>query len=184
MQYNSFVFLGLFFVLVLLAYYIAPLKARWCVLLGASIVYYLISGHWLIVIVAGTALVVYGAARRIDRISTEAKAKRKQLPKKNGKRLSSRFARKKKSCSCGSLYFLYRVVAVLKYFNFVGGNINHIFETVGWAGRIPFLKLFLPLGISFYSMSAVSYLADVYWEKYPAEKKLPEDVVVPDIFSL
>ena len=35
MQYNSFVFLGLFFVLVLLAYYIAPLKARWgqyCVL--------------------------------------------------------------------------------------------------------------------------------------------------------
>ena len=170
MQYNSFVFLGLFFVLVLLAYYIAPLKARWCVLLGASIVYYLISGHWLIVIVAGTALVVYGAARRIDRISTEAKAKRKQLPKEERKAFKQQVARKKKHVLAAACIFCIGLLLFLKYFNFVGGNINHIFETVGWAGRIPFLKLFLPLGISFYSMSAVSYLADVYWEKYPAEK--------------
>ena len=94
MQYNSFVFLSYFFVLVLLAYYIAPLKARWCVLLGQ---YCVLPDLWSLAYRdrgrygAGG----HGAARRIDRISTEAKAKRKQLPKEERKAFKQ-VARKKK----------------------------------------------------------------------------------------
>lgn len=170
MQYNSFVFLGLFFVLTLLAYYLTPLKARWCVLLGASVIYYLICGRQLIIIVCGTALVVYGAARRLETISVQAKAKRKQLPKEERKAFKLQVAKSKKRVLAAACVFCIGLLLFLKYFNFIGTSFNGLFEWIGVEGRIPHLHLLLPLGISFYTLSAVGYLADVYWEKYPAEK--------------
>lgn len=170
MQYNTFVFLGLFMGLTLLAYYIAPLKVRWGVLLGASIVFYLVGGRHLIFIVCLTALVIYLAARGLERITLTAKQKRKELPKEERKAYKAQVAKKKKRLLAAACIFSVGLLLFLKYFNFLGGSLNQLWLKLQLSWEIPYLHLLLPLGISFYTLSAVSYLADVYWEKYPAEK--------------
>ena len=48
-------------------------------------------------------------------------------------------------------------LAYFKYFNFVIDNINHLFSA-----DIKLVEVILPLGISFYTFQAMSYLIDVY----------------------
>ena len=62
---------GIFFVFLLvtcLLYFMFPLKARWFVLLLSSVVFYLSWGWQALPVVLLTSLMVYLAARRIDRI--------------------------------------------------------------------------------------------------------------------
>ena len=56
-------------------------------------------------------------------------------------------------------------LAYFKYFNFVLENINHIFSM-----DIKFIEVILPLGISFYTFQAMSYLIDVYRGECKAQK--------------
>ncbi len=63
-------------------------------------------------------------------------------------------------CLCLNLSML----VFLKYIAFLGGILNSI---IGWVGIAPtrIIRVALPVGISFYTFQAVSYLADVYTEK-------------------
>ena len=56
-------------------------------------------------------------------------------------------------------------LAYFKYFNFVLDNINHIFSL-----DIKLVEVILPLGISFYTFQAMSYLIDVYRGECKAQK--------------
>ena len=60
-------------------------------------------------------------------------------------------------------------LAVCKYGNFFVETINN------WFGlSMPLLKIAAPLGVSFYTFSAISYIVDVYRREYPANDSLPE----------
>ena len=48
--------------------------------------------------------------------------------------------------------------------------LNSIFSAVKIDWQIPGLKILMPLGISYYTLQALSYVIDVYWEKYKAER--------------
>lgn len=72
------------------------------------------------------------------------------------------------------LYLLTSIVASLsllmyfKYFNFFLSSVNNLFNLdVAGIGEIA-----LPLGISFYTFHALSYVIDVYWNKVKAERNL------------
>lgn len=54
-----------------------------------------------------------------------------------------------------------------KYLNFTIWNLNHIFGM-----QIPGTGLLLPIGISFYTFQAISYLADIYTGKAKAQKSV------------
>ena len=56
-------------------------------------------------------------------------------------------------------------LAYFKYFNFVLDNINHILSL-----DIKLVEVILPLGISFYTFQAMSYLIDVYRGECKAQK--------------
>lgn len=58
----------------------------------------------------------------------------------------------------------------LKYGNFISKNINEILNLLNINTKIPFKKVILPLGISYYTLQALSYIVDVYRGKYKAEK--------------
>lgn len=53
-----------------------------------------------------------------------------------------------------------RYLFVTKYFNFLV-KISCTFNALHIPAQIPFLNIFLPLGISFYTLSAISYVTDV-----------------------
>lgn len=54
-----------------------------------------------------------------------------------------------------------------KYFNFVVGNINNIFHS-----NFDIVEVILPLGISFYTFQALSYVLDVYKKEVKAQKNI------------
>ena len=63
----------------------------------------------------------------------------------------------------GDLSFLF----YFKYFNFFVENINALI-----GGHIDFIKVIMPIGISFYTFQAISYVVDVYREEVKAQKDI------------
>ena len=51
-----------------------------------------------------------------------------------------------------------------KYFNFFVDNINYVAGT-----NFEFIKVIMPIGISFYTFQALSYVVDVYRKDVPAQ---------------
>ncbi|MBR4953123.1 MAG: MBOAT family protein, partial [Oscillospiraceae bacterium] len=71
------------------------------------------------------------------------------------------------------------ILFVFKYFNFFMENVTALF---GVARETPFLKLALPIGISFFTFSITSYLFDVHAEKTQAEKNFLDYAVFVAFF--
>ena len=80
--------------------------------------------------------------------------------------------REKKIVTGISASILIGVLIFLKYFNFFGSNINGLINNLFGLTPIPTLSLMLPLGISFYTLQAVSYITDVYRGTVKADKNL------------
>lgn len=59
-------------------------------------------------------------------------------------------------------------VGLLVFFKYAGALISGINSITGLS--IPFNQLSLPIGISFYTFTVISYVLDVYWEKTPVQK--------------
>lgn len=66
-----------------------------------------------------------------------------------------------------AIVFNFFVMAYFKYYGFAAENINSLFGT-----DIQIRELPLPVGISFYTFQAVSYIADVYKGKVKAQRHL------------
>lgn len=151
MAYQSMVYGFAFLPLCLAAYQIAPQKWRRRVLLGFSYLFFWLLSGKLIVYLLGTTVFVHCMGIWLDSIRSE---------KKKGRRV----------LTFGILVLL-GVLAYLKYYNFFVENVTGIF-----GNALPFTlaekKILMPVGISFYTLQAIGYMADVYWGKIRAEEKL------------
>ena len=140
-----------FLPLCLAAYQIAPQKWRRRVLLGFSYLFFWLLSGKLIVYLLGTTVFVHCMGIWLDSIRSEKKKARRVL-------------------TLGILVLL-GVLAYLKYYNFFVENVTGIF-----GNALPFTlaekKILMPVGISFYTLQAIGYMADVYWGKIRAEEKL------------
>ncbi len=58
---------------------------------------------------------------------------------------------------------------IFKYYNFVSSQLNFVLGYAGITIGLPGLNWVLPLGLSFYTLQAVGYLADVYLKRIKAE---------------
>ncbi len=82
---------------------------------------------------------------------------------------SEKIADRKKLLTLGIVVNL-AILGVFKYFNFFVDSTNQILGTLFQHGHaLHHLALLLPLGISFYTFEAISYLVDVYRGEAPAE---------------
>ena len=161
MLINSIKFV-IFAALVVFLYYIVPLKKRWIVLLVSSYIFYFLSSKYLIVFILLSTLSIYLSGILIGKqddllASCEDKEKKKELKVKVKKR-------KKLILTLGILFNV-GILLVLKYSNFFITTVNSIVKS-----NIPLVKFLLPLGISYYTLQAISYVVDVYRGKYKAEK--------------
>lgn len=58
---------------------------------------------------------------------------------------------------------------IFKYYNFLSGQFNGLFSYIGIEVGLPGLNLVMPLGISFFTLQAIGYMADVYLKRFKAE---------------
>ncbi|MCI9478838.1 MAG: MBOAT family protein [Lachnospiraceae bacterium] len=164
MAYHTVLYLSLFLPALLLLYQLAPRRYRWAVLLGGSYGFsYLICG-WLTLYLAGTAVLVHylGIWMELLRYSRQDGEKGQERNRK----------KQEKRILLLGVGILLAILLSRKYYAFLGQNLNVLLEALGQLPLFPPKDLLLPIGISFYTLMAVGYLADVYWGRIPAERHL------------
>ena len=155
-----------------LLYRLAPLRFKWVVLLAASYCFYFVSSGWLASFMIASTLSIYGTGLWLQRFSDRFKTQKAGLDKEGCKLLKARITRRKKWVVALAVLVNFGFLCFFKYFNFLGGNINALAGLFGQGAVVPTLKLAMPLGISYYTLQAVSYVIDVYRGKYAADKNL------------
>lgn len=172
MTYTKPIFLVLFLPIVVILYNIVPQKHRWKILLLASYAFFWsISGKLLIYLLVTTGL-IYVCGRWLNKKQNERDEELKKSPKDQKKIIKQKYLKKQRKILVISALILLGMLIVLKYSKFLGTNINSLFEVMNLPIQMPIPHFIMPIGISFYTLQAISYIIDVYKEKIKADKNL------------
>ncbi len=144
MLFSSMSFIFVFLPIVLLLYLVSKKELHNPILLVASILFYAWGEPKYLAIMLLTILINYVAAIAIDKYKTH----------------------KKIILILGIIVNLGFLI-YFKYFNFLIENINGIFQT-----NIHALNIIMPIGISFYTFQALSYVIDVYRGECKVQKDI------------
>lgn len=146
MLFSSVTFLFFFLPIVFLLYYAVPKKYKNYLLLFFSIVFYAWGGLLYLPLLLISISINYLFGITIESYKDNKNKKRKVL--------------------IGSIIFNILYLGVFKYTNFIMDNINILLNTKINIPTIP-----LPIGISFYTFQAMSYVIDVYRNDGKVQKK-------------
>lgn len=176
MNYTSLNFI-LFVALTVLVYFLFPFKKqKWTVLLVASYVFYLFAGYKYVAFILFTTVSTYLFALWINRIGVKSKEtlklNKQTWDRDKKKKFKNSIKHKKRLVMALVLVVNFGILAFLKYYNFFAGSLNDVMGMFGIGFSAPTLKLFLPLGISFYTFQSMGYIVDVYREKVAPEKNI------------
>ncbi len=166
-------------------YFIFPLKYRWLVLLASSIIFYAASGVTGICFMLFACLTVWCVALLLDKKNERHKAflsEHTDLTREEKKELKAKLQKEKRKVLSLGLVICFAILVFLKYFNFLSVQSFSLLKIVGLDLAAPQINLSLPLGISFYTLQATSYIIDVYRGKIRAEKNLPKVVLFISFF--
>ena len=171
MAYQSLVYGFVFLPLCLAAYQIAPQRWRKRVLLAFSYLFFWLLSRELIIYLLGTTVFVHCTGIWLEWLKSEQKAELLTADRSEKKRIKSIYQKKSRQVLAFGVLMLLGTLAYLKYYNFFASNVNGIF-----GGILPFTieqkNILMPVGISFYTLQAIGYMADVYWGKIRAEENM------------
>lgn len=159
-----------FLAIISLLYFVVPKKIKWIVLLLGSYIYYFLSSSKLTIFLIITTISIYVSALLINNIDNKTKIKCNGQEKSVKKQLKKKAAKNKKIVLILTIILNFGILAFLKYGNFISENISKLLNAINISYEIPLRKIVLPLGISYYTLQAISYVVDVYRGKYKAEK--------------
>ena len=164
-SYTSFAFFILYFGITFLLYTIMPKKAKWCALLLGSWVFYFISSRGHVLPLTAATLLVWAAGLGIQGLENRFRTLRKTVDKPQRKVLKKKYNTYKSLVLAAGAVSTLGILLVCKYANFFIDTANTLLRA-DW----PAADIVQPLGISFYTLQAVSYLTDVYRGKIEARK--------------
>ncbi len=84
--------------------------------------------------------------------------------------------RRRRIAMVASVGALLGILGWFKYYGFVALNVDNLFHTLGSGHLLPLLQVTLPVGISFFTFMALSYVIDIYRRKLELARAL--DVAV------
>ncbi|HSH43057.1 MAG TPA: MBOAT family protein [Arenicellales bacterium] len=140
MVFSSAIFLFVFLPLVLAGYYLVPRALRNVYLLAASLLFYAWGEGFLVLLMLFSVALNYVGGRVID---------------------GCRVQRSRKFALAATLAANLLLLGWFKYANFIADNLNVVLQALGlptW-GLDP---VHLPIGISFFTFQAMSYVVDIY----------------------
>lgn len=157
MLFSSITFLFIFLPITLLMYYIVPDKFRNYILLITSLFFYAWGEPIYIVLMILSILFNYACGRDI------------------GNHADDPIMAKRGIISAVVVNLV--ILGFFKYYGFLIGSINSILPF-----DIPYRELSLPIGISFYTFQAMSYVIDVYRKNVQPQKNLISFAVYVSMF--
>ena len=148
MLFNSFQFL-IFFPLVTLTYFLIPQKFRWLHLLIASCVFYMAFVPVYILILFSTIIIDYVAGILIEKAS----------------------GKKRRWLLIITIVLNILVLCIFKYYNFFLEQTAIVLSGLGLKPlELPYLNILLPIGLSFHTFQALSYIFEINRGNIKAEK--------------
>ena len=147
---------------VVFVYGILPKKwKRYFLLLASFGFVWLVSGGMLIYLML-TIFSVHYFGIWLDRLQTELKGKAGGLPKEERKELKALYQKRKRGVVTLAAVLQIGGLLVLKYSGFFTVNVNALLSKLGVDITLTIPKYVLPIGISFFTLQAISYIVDVY----------------------
>jgi len=73
--------------------------------------------------------------------------------------------RRRRLAMVASVTALLGLLGWFKYYGFMAVNVDNLFHTIGTGRLVPLLAVTLPVGVSFFTFMALSYVVDVYRRK-------------------
>ena len=161
-SYFSNAYLYFFLPISIIGYCFMPQKAKKYFLLAASMVFYwLISGK-LILFLLITVMAVHHFALWLDRIRAQKDAALKECEREERKQLKKAFQKKSRAVLAFAAVVHIGALLMIKYSPFFTENINSLLKLFHSQTVLEIPKFIMPIGISFFTLQAVSYLVDVY----------------------
>ena len=155
MVFSSNIFLFFFLPIFLIAYFVTPQKFRNYTLLFFSLIFYAYGAPDFVFLLVGECIINYFIVRGMAK--TEKTATKKWL------------------CALSVIMAL-GLLLYFKYANFFMENLNAV---LGWMHHEPvgWMKVALPIGISFFTFQSITYTLDVYRGTTPPSNKLTDYVL-------
>jgi D-alanyl-lipoteichoic acid acyltransferase DltB (MBOAT superfamily) len=150
MLFNTMPF-AVYFAVVVPAYFLCPVRARWLLLLAASYFFYMCWEPAYAILIATSTLVDYVCALRMARTSS---------------------SRLRRALLLLSLAINLGLLGIFKYYNFFARSFDDLFGWFSIRLDVPELNVLLPVGISFYTFQTLSYTIDVYLGRIQPERHL------------
>lgn len=143
----------LFVAVLFVLYYTVCRRKQWVLLLVASAAFYMYFGQLFGLLVAVTSFTVWAGGMILTKLTADYKKARKAegITREEKKALKKKLTFKKRWVLLGELLINLGILGFFKY------------------GGLYFEGFIFPLGISFYTFQALSYLFDIYNDKYEAD---------------
>jgi len=145
--FSSLTFIYFFLPIVLISYFIVPMKAKNIIILISGIIFYAWGEPFYIIIMLFSTAIDYTAGRLIHKFDKKEKMRVIFL--------------------CVSVCMNIGLLAVFKYSSFLITNINGLLGTNIFDPKLP-----LPIGISFYTFQSMSYTIDLFMRKIKVQKSV------------
>lgn len=140
MVFSSLEFLFLYLPVTLIAYYAVPVRWRNAVLFAVSLVFYGWGEPRYLFLMLFTIALDYLCGYLV------------------GRWLAAGERRRAKGAMVTAIVLNLAILGFFKYYHFLASNLR----LIPWLSFLPHLELSLPVGISFYTFQALSYVIDVY----------------------
>ncbi len=151
MVFSSIIFLFFYLPIILLCYFLIGKKLRNSLLFLGSLIFYFWGEQFYVLLMLSSVCCNYVFGILLEK--TVNTRQRKQL---------LYFAI---SCNIAPLIFF-------KYLNFFGEHANAVFQVIKAGPLFSLQEIHLPIGISFFTFQAISYVIDVYRKVSPAQRNI------------
>ena len=169
--YFSFTYIELL-LLTIACYACCKQKARrWVLLAFSYLFFFAVSGRLLCYLLFST-LSIHHFGLWLSVVQSEGSRQLKEVERSQKKALSAKIRKKQTLIMALAVFVHIGILAVLKYSPFAITNINTVLRLLHLSYTVKIPEYLVPIGISFYTLQAVSYLFDVYRKTIPADRNL------------
>lgn len=169
-SYSGIIYLFVFLPFIVLGYSIITKKMRPYFMLLAGYVFFMLISGKLVLFLILTTLFMYLTGLWIDKIKAKCKATLAGVPKEEKKIIKEEFKKKQRRVVTLFVLTVLLVIVILKYVNFIFGTINIFLVKYNTGLFLKYPEFVLPIGLSFYTFMAISYVVDVYRDVIPADR--------------
>ena len=179
MSYFSLKYLIIFLLTIVVVYIFTPKKLRNLLLLLASYALFIKVSKKLVVFLLLSTLSIYFSALLMNKLDLKRNKEIEKVSKEEKKIIKEKYKSKKRIILILTILFNVAFLFYFKYLNFFKEIINIIFSS-----DLKILKIIAPMGISFYTLRALSYVIDVYNEKEEAERNIIKIMLYLSFFPI